>query len=85
MTHLKDAMLDELDYFNNVVWTAVPLEDAVKDTSGKIIGTRWVLRNKQDASEPDVRARLVAKDISTHHDGSFFTPPRPHWKQTASV
>ena len=49
----------------------------MKDSSGYIAGTRWVLCNKQDASDPDVRARLVAQEISTHPDDSFYaaTPP----------
>ena len=42
-----------------------------------VIGTRWVMCNKQDAAEPDVRARLVAQEVSTHADDSFYaaTPP----------
>ena len=74
---LVEAMYDELDYFNEHVWRGIPLAQAQKDPTAKIICTRWVLSNKGDASEPDVRARLVAQEISLHHDESFYaaTPP----------
>ena len=67
-----DAMLDELSYFNDNVWKGVPLAEAQADPEGKLIGTRCVLCNKNDASDPDVRARLVAQEISTYADESFF-------------
>ena len=36
-----------------------------------------VICNKDDQSDPDVRARLVAQEVNTHEDSSFFaaTPP----------
>ena len=41
------------------------------------IGTRWVDTNKGDASNPDVRCRLVAQEINTHADDDLYaaTPP----------
>ena len=70
-------MLDELSYFNDKVWVGVPLSKALADPAGKIVGTRWVLSNKHDSADPDVRARLVAQEISTFADESFYaaTPP----------
>ena len=35
---LKDAMLDELKYFNDKVWVGVPLTQAQADPAGKIVG-----------------------------------------------
>ena len=70
-------MLDEIDYFNRHVRRVVPISDALSHKGAKIIGTRWVLSNKNDALDPDVRARLVAQEISMYNDESFFaaTPP----------
>ena len=55
----------------------VPLEDALKDPEAKVIGSRWVICTKNDPSDPDIRARLVAQEIHTHADHNFFaaTPP----------
>ena len=70
-------MLDEIDYFNDIVWVGVSMEEALSDPEAKIVGTRWVNCNKADLAEPDVRARLVAQELSIFHDESFYaaTPP----------
>ena len=70
-------MHDELNFLNEKVWLGVPLHEAQRDPESKIIGTRWVVSNKGDANEPDVRARLVAQEVAQHGDASFFaaTPP----------
>ena len=34
-SHLKDAMLDEIDYFNKHVWRVVPLSDAMSHKGAK--------------------------------------------------
>ena len=41
------------------------------------MGTRWVLCNKNDSADPDIRARPVAQEISTFADDSYYaaTPP----------
>ena len=75
----KDAMLDELQYFCSIVFRGVTMDEAMNDPSGKIVGCRWVNCNKGDASEPDVRCRLVAQEVN-HGDGpteAFYaaTPP----------
>ena len=74
---VRDAIKEELDYFGEKVWEAVPIQDALKERDAKIIGSRWVICNKNDPSNPDIRARLVAQEINTHADTSFFaaTPP----------
>ena len=75
----KDAMLDELNYFCDVVFCGVSTEEAMSDKSGKIVGCRWVNCNKGDAENPDVRCRLVAQEVN-NGDGptdAFYaaTPP----------
>lgn len=71
-SRVEATMQEEIDYFNDRVWVGVPLEQALADTGSKIINTRWVLCNKGDSNDPDVRARLVAQEISTHEDHSFY-------------
>ena len=46
-------------------------------TGGKIIGTMWIDTNKGDADNPNVRFRLVGKEIRTGSDDALFarTPP----------
>ena len=39
--------------------------------------TRWVDENKGDEKTPDVRRRLVAKDIAFRRDDSFFAAAPP--------
>ena len=58
---VQSAIQDEVDYFNSKVWVGTKLEDAQKEPGSKIISCRWVVCNKGDMNEPDVRARLAAK------------------------
>ena len=75
----KDAMLDELSYFCDIVFRGVDVKEALSDPEGKLVGCRWVNCNKGDLSNPDVRCRLVAQEVN-HGDGptdAFYaaTPP----------
>ena len=74
---VQEAIHEELDYFNSRVWKAVPLDEALKEEGAKIIGCRWVMANKNDINDPDIRARLVAQEVGHHADHSLFasTPP----------
>ena len=72
-------MLDELQYFCNIVFRGIDIKDALNDPDGKLVGCRWVNCNKGDLSDPDVRCRLVAQEVN-HGDGpadAFYaaTPP----------
>ena len=58
------AIADELMYFCNHVLVDVPYEDAAADPQGHIVGGRWVLCNKQDASNPKCRGRYVAQEVN---------------------
>ena len=72
------AMIEELSYFNKIVWELVPLADAkAACPESKPIRTRWVISNKGDRDHPDVRARLVACEINTFKTDMFAasTPP----------
>ena len=73
----ESAIQEELDYFSSRVWVGVPIGDAIKDADAKIIGSRWVVCNKNDTHNPDVRARLVAQEVDLQGDTSCVaaTPP----------
>ena len=58
---MQSAMQDEIDDLNCKVRVGITLKDALSDPAAKAIGTRWVVCNKNDADDPDIRARLVAK------------------------
>ena len=77
----KDAMLDELKYFCDVVFRGVHISDALNDPEGKLVGCRWVNCNKGDLSEPDVPCRLVAQEVN-HGDGPMdaFYAATPPWR-----
>ena len=77
MGDVRLAMQEELAYFCDKVWVGVPLNEALADKDGKIIGSRWVNCNKNDINDPDVRCRLVAQEVNLHVDDSFCaaTPP----------
>ena len=76
-TWVESAIHEEIQYFNDRVWVAMPIEEALADPEAKLSSCRWVVCNKNDASDPDVRARLVAQEVGSHADMSYFaaTPP----------
>ena len=74
---VQEAIREEVDYFNKSVWTAIPLDVAMQESDAKIVGSRLVICNTNDHSDPDVRARLVAQEISSHADTSFFAANPP--------
>ena len=39
MGHVRLAMQEELEYFCDKVWVGVPIDEALADTDGKIIGS----------------------------------------------
>ena len=68
-SHLvREAIAEELTYFNEVVWDAARVEDVREEEGHKMIRTRWVICNKSDDATPDIRARLVACEVA--HDKS---------------
>ena len=75
--HIHKGIVDELAYFCDKVLLGVPMSEALADGTGKVIPCRWVNCNKNDAADPDVRARLVAQEVAHSHDESFYaaTPP----------
>ena len=62
---VRAAICEELAYFNDKVWEITDSETAESYPEANIVRCRWVLCNKGDATEPDVRARLVACESTT--------------------
>ena len=61
---IRDAIIDELDYFNDKVCKLSSKEGMENIPDYILVGSRWVLCNKSDAESPDVRARLVSCELN---------------------
>ena len=75
---IREAIIDELDYFNDKVWTLSSKEEMEKIPDYILVRSRWALCNKGDAESPDVRARLVSCELNKDGKQDAFaasTPP----------
>ena len=74
---VRAAMEEELNYFNLHVWDAVEKKLSYRTDDFKLVRMRWVICNKADDKEYDVRARLVACEVNTFKTDEYFasTPP----------
>ena len=72
------AIKKELQYFEDKdVWKMEPIANAKKYTGKPPISVRWVHTNKGDDVTPDMRARLVAREIRHNGDEAIFAPSPP--------
>ena len=81
--HMGKAMHDEVGYMRKEVVEGVSLEEALADPEHVLLGGRWVNANKQDSSNPDCRAAMRAKSLTTagrRTQLSMLLPRR--WKQS---
>ena len=72
------ARKKEIDVFKqHEVYRKVPLDECWKVTGKGPIGTKWIDINKGDVKEPELRSRLVAKEIKRDNRDDMFaaTPP----------
>ena len=68
----------ELAYFEaKGVWKLVPIAECRKLTGRPPISVRWVCTNKGDHLNPNVRCRLVARQIRHPGTDSVFAPTPP--------
>ena len=76
---VKAARRKELDYFEmKNVWNRVPVQEAWKVSGRPPITVRWVDVNKGDDEFPDIRSRLVARQIrGANEDPTFAPTPKP--------
>ena len=75
---IQAAIIEEFEYCNNRVWDISDVKAMKAFPDSKLVRCRWVLCNKGDAQNPDVRARLVACEVNySSKEDSFFaaTPP----------
>ena len=67
------AMKLEMEYFESKhVWQRVPRSEALARAK-KPISTRWIIVNKGDDESPNIRARLVAREIRKSGEDQIFS------------
>ena len=59
------------------MWKLVPREESKKHTGKDPISVRWVHTNKGDDVAPNMRARLVAREMRNNGDEAIFAPTPP--------
>ena len=74
---VRAAMEDELMYFNDKVWKTCSKSEMEETDDFVFVRCRWVLCNKGDSANPDVRARLVATEINKDGRNDFFSASTP--------
>ena len=75
---VKAARRKELDYFESKdVWKRVPIAEAHRTNGRPPITVRWVDVNKGDDEVPDIRSRLVARQIRGANEDPMFAPTPP--------
>ena len=75
---VKAARRKELDYFEaKNVWKRVSLAESHRITGRAAITVRWVDVNKGDDDCPDIRSRLVARQIRGANEDPMFAPTPP--------
>ena len=74
---IREAIIDELDYFNDKVWKLSSKEEMEKIPDYILVRSRWVLCNKGDAESPDVRARLVSCELNKDSKQDDFAASTP--------
>ena len=75
-----EARTKELEFFTSKgVWIKVPRQRAFERTGRPPISVRWVDVNKGDDVEPNVRSRLVARQLKAMDTSgtSYFAPAPP--------
>ena len=61
---IHTALMEEINYFNDRVWEVDTKEHMATVPEHVFVRSRWVLCNKGDHVEPDLRARLAACEIN---------------------
>lgn len=73
---VRQAKSEELsEMYRRPVWTEVPVYESIEKTGRPPILVRWVITNKGDSNNYNVRARLVAKHIVAKYGGKVCTNP----------
>ena len=73
----RDAMIDELDYFNSRISQLATTEEMKNIPDYILVKSQRVLCNKGDSSEQDVRAHLVSCEINKDGKTDSFSASTP--------
>ena len=74
----RAARKKEIDYFRSKgVWDIRSINEARRVMGRSPISVRWVETNKGDDQTPNIRSRLVAREIRTAGQDSIFAPTPP--------
>jgi hypothetical protein len=74
---ISDAIIDELDYFNDHVWRIEEKATMLGIKDHVFVRSRWVTCNTGDHIEPDMRARLVACEVNKEGKNDLFHASTP--------
>ena len=75
---VRAARQKELDFFEaKQVWTKRSVDEARRKTGKPPITVRWVDVNKGDDTNPNIRSRLVARQIRQPGEEAIFAPTPP--------
>ena len=75
---VRAARAKELEYFNaKEVWEKRPMGESRRITGKPPISVRWVDVNKGDNQCPNIRSRLVARQIRQAGEDAIFAPTPP--------
>ena len=74
----RAARQKEIDYFKSKgVWELRSIDEAIRMMGRRPISVRWVETNKGDDESPNVRSRLVAREIRLPGKDAIFAPTPP--------
>ena len=59
------------------MWKRVPISEAFRVTGRAPVSVRWVDTNKGDDECPEIRSRLVARQIRAAGEDPMFAPTPP--------
>ena len=75
---VRAARAKELEYFKaKGVWEKRPIAESRRVTGKPPISVRWVDVNKGDNDNPNIRSRLVARQIRQAGEDAIFAPTPP--------
>ena len=77
-TAVFSARKEEIEYVHKMkLYDKVPITECRQRTGKGPISVRWIDINKGDATSPNYRPRLVAREINTYKRSDLFaaTPP----------
>jgi len=75
---VKAARKKELEYFQSkCVWKRVPISESHRVMGRPPVTVRWVDVNKGDDENPEIRSRLVARQIRGANEDPMFAPTPP--------